>query len=176
MTHRLRLALAGAALAGLLVLVAVVLGGRDGEPVARAAVTTFAARDGGYSIEVPRGWERVADGPAATVLQRRDKRGVMVIRRRPAVSARLDVVARKLERNLRSRLADFRPAGSRIATVGGRRRLVYTFLRPRAGQVQSIVVAPAGDRAYTLDLVADGDAPEVARELGSMLTSFTPRA
>jgi hypothetical protein len=37
-------------------------------------------------------------------------------------------------------------------------------------------VAPAGDRSYTLDLVADGGAPDVARELGSMVTSFAPQA
>ena len=56
----------------------------------------------------------------------------------------------------------------------GSDRLVYTFVRPKANQVQSIVVAPAGDHAYTLDLVADGDAPDVARELGRMVTSFAP--
>jgi hypothetical protein len=171
-----RLPIAGAVLAALLVLAAAVaLLGRNGD-TDEAPVTTITARDGGYSIAAPRGWERVADGPAATVLQRRDKRGVVVIRRRAAVTGPLDVVARRLESSLRGRLADFRPAGSRVATVAGREQLVYTFLRPRAGQVQSIVVAPAGNRAYTLDLVADGDAPEVARELGSMLTSFTPKA
>ena len=56
-----------------------------------------------------------------------------------------------------------------------REGLVYTFVRPRANQVQSVVVAPAGDRSYTLDLVADGDAPDVARELAAMVRSFSPR-
>jgi hypothetical protein len=58
--------------------------------------------------------------------------------------------------------------------VGGAEGLLYTFVRPASGQVQSIVVAPAGDRSYTLDLVADGDAPDVARELASMVRSFAP--
>ncbi len=164
------LALAGAALGGALALAVVLAltGGSDG-----TAPTTFTAADGGYSIAAPRGWERVADGPAATVLRRADERGVLVIRRRAAVAGDLEEIAAGLERTLRRRLPDFRPAGSRVATVRGQQRLVYTFVRPRADKVQSIVVAPAGDHAYTLDLVADGDAPDVARELGRMVTSFT---
>ncbi|HWT23576.1 MAG TPA: hypothetical protein VN213_08725 [Solirubrobacteraceae bacterium] len=159
--------LAGALLLALALSLAVAGGGDE-----RADARTFTARDGAYTIATPQGWTAVADGPAATVLQRADKRGVVVIRRRAAVGAKLDAVAVRLEQSLRNRLADFRPAGARVATVGGRDRLVYTFVRPRANKVQSIVVAPAGDRAYTLDVVADGDAPDVARELGSMLTSF----
>jgi hypothetical protein len=174
---RRALPFAAAALALALALALILtLAGRAGDATPAAATTTFTARDGGFSIAAPRGWKAVAEGPVATVLQRGDKRGVVVIRCRAAVSARLDAVAERLERSLRSRLADFRPAGARVATVAGRERLVYTFVRPRADKVQSIVVAPAGDRSYTLDLVADGDAPDVARELGSMVTSFAPKA
>jgi hypothetical protein len=107
-------------------------------------------------------------------VQRADKRGVVVIRRRPAVTVPLERLAARLEARLRGQIADFKPAASRIAPVGGGRGLVYTFVRPRANQVQSVVVAPAGDRSYTLDLVADGDAPGVARELAAMVRSFTP--
>jgi hypothetical protein len=99
---------------------------------------------------------------------------VVVIRRRAAVAGSLDALAGKLERRLRRELPDFRPAGARVAPVGGEQGLVYTFVRPRANQVQSVVVAPAGDRSYTLDLVADGDAPDVARELAAMVRSFSP--
>ena len=109
------------------------------------------------------------------MLRRDDERGVVVIRRRPAVAGSLDAVARR---------ARAQPAHAASPTSGpparasprcaARTGLVYTFVRPRADQVQSIVVAPAGDHAYTLDLVADGDAPDVARELGRMVTSFTP--
>jgi hypothetical protein len=148
-------------------------GGGDHRPAARAD-GTLTARDGGYTIAAPRGWKKVAEGPAATVLRRDDKRGVVVIRRRPAVAGNLRDVGRRLAVSLRRRLPDYQPAGARITTVRGSDRLVHTFVRPKANQVQSIVVAPAGDRTYTLDLVADGDAPEVARELGRMVTSFAP--
>jgi hypothetical protein len=62
-----------------------------------------------------------------------------------------------------------------VADISGGQALVYTFVRPAANQVQSVVVAPAGDRSYTLDLVADGDAPDVARELAGMVRSFAPK-
>jgi hypothetical protein len=174
---RRALPFAAAALAGALVLALILaLAGRGGDGAPARASSSFTARDGAFTIAAPRGWKTVAEGPDATVLQRSDKRGVVVIRRRAAVSDPLDAVAARLERSLRSRLAVFRPAGARVATMGGSDRLVYTFVRPRADKVQSIVVAPAGDRSYTLDLVADGGAPDVARELGSMVTSFAPQA
>jgi len=170
---------AGAAIGGAVVLallLALTGGGAAAKsPAPKPAATTWKAPDGSYSIATPSGWKAVASGPAATVLERADKRGVVVIRRRAAIADPLDTLAAKLERKLRGQIADFQPAGSRLATVGGGQGLVYTFVRPRANQVQSVVVAPAGSRSYTLDLVADGDAPDVARELAAMIRSFSPR-
>ena len=168
---------AAAAVAGAVVLalcLALTGGGAEAKPVAKRT-PTWTAPDGAYSIATPRGWKAAATGPAATVIERADKRGVVVIRRRAAVTEPLQALAGKLQRRLRKQVPDFQPAGARLADVGGREGLVYTFVRSRANQVQSVVVAPAGDRSYTLDLVADGDAPDVARELAAMVRSFSPR-
>ena len=169
---------AGAALGGAVVLALfLALTGGDAKPAGaeRTAAKTWKAPDGAFSIATPAGWEAVASGSAATVLQRSDKRGVVVIRERAAVTRPLDALAADLERKLSRQFADFEPAGSRLATVGGAQGLVYTFVRSESNQVQSVVVAPAGDRSYTLDLVADGDAPDVARELAGMVRSFAPK-
>lgn len=170
---------AGAAIGGALVLalcLAVSGGGAAARtPAKQSATTTWKAPDGSFSIATPRGWKVTASGPAATVLERADKRGVVVVRRRAALTGALDTLAPELERKLVRQIADFRPAGSRLAAVGGGQGLVYTFVRPKANQVQSIVVTPAGDHSYTLDLVADGDAPDVARELAAMVRSFSPQ-
>jgi hypothetical protein len=168
------LPLAGAALAGAVVL-ALCLAVFGGDAAAPAKATTWKAPDGSFSIVTPQGWKTVASGAEATVLQRGDKRGVVVIRERAAVSGPLDRLAGGLERTLRRKFADFEPAGARLAPVGGGQGLVYTFVRTGSNQVQSVVVAPAGDRSYTLDLVADGDAPDVARELAGMVRSFSPQ-
>ena len=169
---------AGAAVAGAVVLAVVLAlagGGEGGGKAAGKAARTWSPPDGSFAIALPTGWKAVADGAAATVLQRADKRGVAVIRRRAPITAPLERLAGRLERKLRGRLSDFAPAGSRVATVGGEPGLVYTFTRPAANQVQSVVLAPAGDRSYTLDLVADGDAPDVARELAGIVRSFAPK-
>ena len=169
---------AGAALGGALVLALflALTGGDGGAPAAKSAAgKIWKAPDGAYSISTPAGWKAVASGSAATVLQRADKRGVVVIRERAAVTGPLDALAGKLERKLRGQFADFQPAGSRLAEIGGEQGLVYTFVRSQSDQVQSVVVAPAGDRSYTLDLVADGGAPDVARELAGMVRSFAPK-
>lgn len=164
---------AAGAVAGALVLalaLGLTGGGADAKPAER-----WSAPEGEYSIALPQGWKAVASGPAATVIQRTDKRGVVVIRRRAELDQPLAALSAKLERRLRNQVADFKPAGARLATVGGEQALVFTFVRTRADRVQSIVVAPAGERSYTLDMVADGDATDVARELAAIVRSFSPR-
>src|SRR5215208_1659587 len=69
----------------------------------------------------------------------------------PRCAAR-STLAPRLERALAKQLPGLRPAGTRRVALGGTQGLISTFVRPAAGQVQSVVVAPAGDRAYTLDL------------------------
>jgi hypothetical protein len=174
----IRLRYAAAAIGGALVLalgIALAGGGAGAGPTVKPATPRWTAPDGGFSIALPRGWKPVASGSAATVIQRADNRGVVVIRRRAAVTEPLPSLGAKLERRLRRQIPDFRRAGARLATVGGRQGLVLTFVRSRADRVQSVVLAPAGDRSYTLDLVADGDAPDVARELAGMVRSFSPK-
>lgn len=165
--------------AALLALVGAMTNGEGGEGGERARAArpsaTWTAPDRSFSIATPKGWKAVAAGPAATVLQRTDRRGLVVIRRRAAVRGSFAALTRTLTRRLDSKLPDFWPAGARVARLGTGRGLVYTFVRRDAGTVQSIVVAPAGERSYTLDLVAPGDARDVARELGGMVRSFTPR-
>jgi hypothetical protein len=173
-------ALIGSALGGALLLAAVLLiargGGSDDTAKLAPKPATYTSTRGDFSIATPKGWKAVADGSAATVLRRTDDRGLVVIHRRAALRGALDVLAPRLERALAKQLPGLRPAGTRRVALGGTQGLISTFVRPAAGQVQSVVVAPAGDRAYTLDLVADGDAPDVARELAGIVRSFSPRS
>lgn len=164
-------------IAGLAVLV---LGGHGGKPAARpasAATGTFGAPHGSYTITLPPGWKMVAHGGDSTVLARTDHRGAVVIRARGPLTRSYPALVRDLDRRLRARLADFRPTGAHVTRVGTGNGLVYTFVRPKAGRLQGIVVAPAGAKAsYVLDMVAPGGAPDVARQLAAMIRSFTPRA
>jgi hypothetical protein len=165
-------AIAGAAV---LALAGLVLGPADpGKAATPAPPATWTAPDKAFSIHTPAGWKAVAHGPAATVLSRDDKRGSVVIRPRARVQGSYDGLARGLTRRLERQFADFRLVSSRVATVGAGQGLVYTFARPAANQVQSVIVAPAGDRAYTLDVVSAADDPHVAGEIAAMVRSFRP--
>lgn len=170
------LPLAAAALAGAVLLAVVGVLRGPAEPEAPAA-TTYTAAGKAWSIATPAGWKVAASGPGGTVLRRADGRGHVVVRQRGALRQSHAQLARGLTRRLERELSDFRAAGTRTAKLRSGKGLVYTFVRTRAGTAHSIVVAPAGrTKAYTLDLVAAGDAPDVARELGGMVRSFAPRA
>ena len=143
---------------------------------ARARPHLSSSAGKGFSIATLRGWKAVADGKAATVLQRADRRGALVVHERPRLAGSLDDLAAGLRRTLVRKVPGAREAGGPQGRRRRRRGPRYTFVRPASGQVQSVVVAPAGDRSYTLDLVADGDAPDVARELASTVRSFAPAA
>lgn len=174
MTRRALPLLAAAVLgAALLALVGVLRG--PAEPAPERA-RTYTAPGGAYTVATPVGWKVSASGPGGTVMRRADGQGHVVIRPRGAVKESYVRLARGLTRRLDRELADFKAAGARTARLGTGKGFVYTFVRTRANTVHSIVVAPAGRRAYTLDLVAAGDAPAVARELGGIVRSFTPRA
>jgi hypothetical protein len=170
------LPLGAAALAGatLLAVVGVLRG--PAEPDRPEPARSYTAAGKAWSIATPAGWRVAASGPGGTVLRRTDGRGHVVVRERGAIRQSYAQLARGLTRRLKRELPDFRPAGSRTAKLRSGNGLLFTFVRTRANTAHSIVVAPAGRRrAYTLDLVAAGDAPDVARELGGMVRSFAPR-
>jgi hypothetical protein len=172
MTLRRVLPLFAAALAGAGLLALAGLLSRPSEPATPKPAPTFTAAGRAFSIATPAGWRAVAHGSGALVLQRRDRRGLVVVRRRGEVRGSYATLARTLTRQLRRSLPDARPTSARVAQVAGTRGLVYTFVRPRARTVQSVVVAPTARGAYTLDLVADARATDVARQLGGIVRSF----
>ena len=176
MTRVLPLALA--ALVGALIAVgAVTFGGGGSAGGDRAAATAgrWQSPDRAYSLKLPRAW-RVEHGPAATVLQRRDGRATVVVRRGEPLRGPVTDLADGLERRLRRELGDIRPVAARELPAGDRTGLLYTFVRPATGSVQSIAVVPTARATFTLDAVVDGGDAGVAREVGALVKSFSPAA
>jgi hypothetical protein len=170
-------------LAALLALLAAgfALRAEDRDPAQRSAVEVRAAApapvrwtapDETFAVDVPARWS-VDHGAAATVLQRPDRRGTVVVRRGERLEQSPQSLARGLERRLRARLGAIRPLGTRSLDAGG---LLYTFIRPGADTVQSVAVIPARRATYTLDVVVSGADEDAAREVGAMVRSFTPAA
>jgi len=177
MTRALPLALA-ALLGALLAVAAVTLPGGGSATADRDAAASgrWQSPDRSFSLQrLPRGW-RTEHGPAATVLQRADRKATVVVRRGDVLRGTIAELHRGLERRLRAELGDIRPVAARELPAGDRRGLLYTFVRPATGTVQSIAVVPTAEATFTLDAVVDGGDEAVAREVGNLVRSFSPAA
>ncbi|MEA2267931.1 MAG: hypothetical protein QOD55_45 [Solirubrobacteraceae bacterium] len=159
-------------LAGAVAAILAATSGEQGAP-------RFQAVDRSFSVALPEGWRALGDrelrampsAPAA-VLRREDRRGMIVIQRRAALERSSRSLTRDLTRQLSRRFDGLQPVGARTVPLRSGTGYVYTFARPAAGTVQSIAVAPAGDRTYTMDAVAGAGAPDVAAQIGAIVRSF----
>jgi hypothetical protein len=155
------------------------LSGRESAPTARAhsRFALFTSGDRSFSIRYPAGWRATPLGATAAVIERRDRRGVVLMRERPPLRGTLSGLLRDLPRMLARRFPDFRPAGASVARLSTGPAVVYTFFRTKSHKVQSIVVAPApaAHRSFTLEVVAPANARGAAREAGRIVRSLSVR-
>jgi hypothetical protein len=174
---------AGAAVAAVLVVGAVLLLGGGDKARQASAGRTIVDKSHRFALSYPKsGWNavpaarlaRVPSRPAA-VLQRSDRRATVVVRDRASLKGNLVEIARGLTPQLKRRFRDFHPLSARIVRLAGGPALAYTFARTSTGTVQTELVAPAQGRSFTVEAVARGDDPRVAREVGAILRSFVAR-
>jgi hypothetical protein len=165
-------ALAAIALAGGL---AVGLAGGSGPSRAHARVKTFKAGDGSFSVSYPAGWKATAAGSTAAVIQRTDRKALVLVRERPALKGLLSNLVKGLPAELRKRFPDFHPVGASVAKLSTGPAVVYTFVRTKVGKVQTIVIAPTARRSYTLEVVAPGKAHDAVRQAGEIVRSLRAR-
>jgi len=179
-SHRRRLiALAGAATVLVVALVAVLALRADGDGDGPAAAPRYRSADRAFTVAVPAGWRaagtaELAGTPSrpAAILRRTDRRGVVVIRKRPELARSSRSLTRELTAQLRRRFDGLEPVGARTVRLASGPAYVYTFARPSAGTVHSIAVAPRRGGTYTIDAVASAGAPDAAAQIGSIVRSF----
>jgi len=159
-------------------LAAVLVPGSGGGHAA-ADTARWTAADKTFSVSVPAGWRalrpaelaHVAGKPSA-VLRRNDGRGLVVVNEGPALARSSRSLTRDLTAQLSRRFAGMKPVTARTVALPGGPAYVYTFARPAAERVQSIAIAPRGNRTYTLDAVAGAGSTDVAAQVGAILRSF----
>ncbi|HEX8856519.1 MAG TPA: hypothetical protein VF752_13065 [Thermoleophilaceae bacterium] len=173
----------GAVAALLVVATVLLLGGGDVKRDPASAGKTIVDKSHRFALSYPAsGWNAVpASGLAkvpsrpAAVLQRADRRATVVVRSRAALNSGLVQIARGLTPELKRRFSDFHPLSARIVRLAGGPALAYMFAGTRTGTVQTELVAPAQGRSFTVEAVARGNDPRVAREVGAILRSFVAR-
>jgi hypothetical protein len=139
-------------------------------------------RPGGepITLEYPSDWQPLnqdqlsAFGTAPlAALRQKDGKGTVVVRRDKPFSGNLKKFATDLRTALDKQLPDFKEVSARIVNVASGNAFYYSYVRTSRGTVHTIVIVPAGTRSYVLDTVTTGGADDVARELASIITSFT---
>lgn len=142
-------------------------------------VRTVTGQGGAFELDYPAGWTAASPGdlradatkPAALV-RRGDGRGIVMVHERAPLDGTLESLERDLRRQVARKIPDARPVAMRTVQLATGPALSYTFVRERSGLVQGIVAAPTPVRTYLIDSVAQGDAPEVARQVGAIVRSL----
>jgi hypothetical protein len=132
-----------------------------------------------FELSYPGGWtpaskDEVArlPGPPIAVLRRDDRRGIVIINRQRRMPSNLNALSQQLDRRLGRRFRDFQKVSSRAVTVKAGRAFLYSYVRKDSGTVHSLLVVPASPGGYTVDAVVRASARDVARQVGTMLSSF----
>lgn len=150
------------------------LSGEDGP-----STRTLTPAGGTFELDYPAGWraasaEELLAHPAHpdALVRRGDGRGIVMVHETAGLRGSLESLERDLRRQVERRLPDAKPVAMRVVRLSTGPALSYTFVRERTGIVQGIVAAPAAGRTYLIDSVAQGDAPEVARQAGVIVRSL----
>jgi hypothetical protein len=150
-------------------------GGGSHASRAHARVNEFKAQDGSFSVRYPAGWKATAAGANAAVIERTDRKGLVLVRERPALKTSLASLVKGLPSELRKRFPDFHPVGASVARLATGPAVVYTFVHAKSDKVQTIVIAPTARRSYTLEVVAPAKAHDAVRQAGEIVRSLRAR-
>jgi hypothetical protein len=168
-----------AAVAGAAIAVGVIKSTGDDAPARPQAKEL---RGPGFAIGYPAGWApapaaKLAQLPGhpAAVVQRKDGKGVVIVRRKAAPKDQsLKSLTRSLNAGMAKRFDDFRFVSARVVRVRAGNAFLYTFLRTRQKTAQSIALIRVGKANFTLDAVAASGDVRSAREVAAIVRSFGP--
>lgn len=143
------------------------------------AGTAYSAPSHAFELTLPHGWralsgaqlERVPGNPAA-VIRRSDGRGLVIVRRIPAVHGDLRAVASHLTVQLRRRVAGFRLVSARLGHVRAGGAFLYTFVRGGGSAVQSLAITTVRGATYRVDSIVPAREAGAARDAGAIVRSF----
>lgn len=133
-----------------------------------------------FSVRYPSTWKplskhslRTAPGHPLAALERKDRKGLVVIRREQGrAGGDLNRFAAQLRRVLERRFSDFQGRHAKLIKVRAGKAFFVSYIRKRAGTIQSLVIVPVGRKTYTLNTISSGTAKSVAREVGRIIVSF----
>jgi hypothetical protein len=135
--------------------------------------------NGAFVLSYPENWaplskqelEQLPGSPLAAVRQT-DSKGILIISSQGRVPRDLDKLTRQLDRRLKKRIPDFKKVSSKSVSIKAGPAFMYSYIRKRKGTAHSVVVVPTGSGGFTLNVVVQAGAPDVAQQAASMIRSF----
>jgi hypothetical protein len=132
-----------------------------------------------FTLTLPAGWASVPEdqlsslpGSPLAVVQRTDGAGVVIINTQPPSNASLTALAKKVEKDLKKTIPDFKPIGTNTLNLEAGQAAVISYARTEAGTADTLVVVPAGGRIYTLNAVIPGGDENAVKQAIGIIRTF----
>jgi hypothetical protein len=144
----------------------------------RSGSSAFGSGKDAFNMSYPKTWSplpkrevALLPGHPVAVLRRNTGGGLVAIREQRSPAPDLNKLGGQITRQLKGKDPSVTIHTQKVVKIRSGPALLTTYIN-RAGQVQSLVVVPAGSRTFTIDSVSPGGADDVAREIGKMIISF----
>jgi hypothetical protein len=159
--------------------------------VVGVAIWYFAIRDTGssdafqgpsgapFTVTVPPGWKSLSSdelsalpGSPLAVLQETNGAGVVIINTQPPSQAGLAALAKKVQSKLERTIPDFKLVGASTINLPSGQAESISYARTKQGTADTLVLAPAGGRIYTLNAIIPGGEQTAAQQAAQIINSF----
>jgi hypothetical protein len=132
-----------------------------------------------FSLTLPSGWKGLSadalsqlPGSPVAVIQQTDGSGVVIINTQPPTSGSLEALSKQIETKLKTSIPDYKPIGTSTLNLPSGQATQISYARTKAGTADTLVIAPAGGRIYTLNSVIPGGDEESVKEAIQIIQSF----
>jgi predicted Zn-dependent protease len=159
--------------------------------VAGAAVWYFVIRDSGstdtvhgppeapFTVTLPSGWKSLSadelsrlPGSPLAVMQQTEGSGVVIINTQPPSDASITALSKEIQAKLAKKIPDYKLIGATTINLPSGQAASISYARTKENTADTLVVAPAGGRIYTLNAVVPGGQKAAAEQAADIIKSF----
>jgi hypothetical protein len=132
-----------------------------------------------FTVTLPSGWTSLSQeellqepGSPVGVMRQTDGAGVVIINTQPPTNGSLPALAKEIETKLKKNIPDYKPIGTSTLNLPSGQAVQISYARTQAGTADTLVIAPAGGRIYTLNSVIPGGDKQSVKEAVDIINSF----
>src|SRR3954447_11628079 len=132
-----------------------------------------------FTLTLPSGWQSTPEdqlsqlpGSPVAVMRQTDGAGVVIVNTQPPTSGSLQALGKEIEKKLKKNIPDYKPIGTSTLNLPSGQAVQISYARTQAGTADTLVIAPAGGRIYTLNSVIPGGDKQAVKEAVDIINSF----